>query len=193
MGFGDISSPKGSPKASKFQENGNQRSSIGHSISQFDILGEDHGINHHFGNTQKSIVNPSKGSESFVSSRNMKPPLRPKDNWSSSLNFGSAAVVIPEEDPTLTNSSNGFNKSNSLRKRSSIDGRSELNDDVFPINNNRTHGSSLNSYNNFTHDSVKEDFLSNIHKSESCVIESKNDSEGSSNFFQARGKLQSKS
>lgn len=56
----------------------------------------------------------------------MKPPLRPKDNWSSSLNFGgnSAGITIPEEDPTLTNSSNGFNRSNSLRKRSSIDGRS---------------------------------------------------------------------
>ena len=85
------------------------------------------------------------------------------------MNFGgnSANVVIPEEDPNLTNSShsNGFYESKSIRRRSSIDGNSEVSDSVFPLASRLNGGST-----NFFEDNVKEDVFSNIHRSESCLI-----------------------
>ena len=52
-----------------------------------------------FGKTQQAIANTSKAEESFVSSRNMKPPIKKKvEQFNDSLSFGVASVglVIPE-------------------------------------------------------------------------------------------------
>ena len=116
-------------------------------------------------------------------------------SWNSqSLNFGgnSADLVIPEEDPNMSNSShsNGFYDSKSIKRRSSIDGKSEMSDSVFPLGNRLNGGSNV-----LFEDGVKENVFSNIHRSESCLIENKHDSgdKNSNQFFMAKGKLQSKS
>jgi hypothetical protein len=148
----DARSPKTSPKSNTYLNGGYDRSPITHSISQVDILGEDHGISHQFGVTQKSIVNNSKANDSFVSIRNMKPPLRPREgSYSVSLNFGGTSTggVIPEEDYTLTNSShenNSYNRPSSLRKRSSIDSKSEITDDVPPLGSRFPHNATTSSF-----------------------------------------------
>jgi hypothetical protein len=124
----------------------------------------------------------------------MRPPLKPKDNLhTQSFNFAdSSASVIPEEDPALTNSSH--NRSNSFKRRSSIDSRSELTDDVMPLRNKPFAGGTVHSVN---FDTIKEDVFSNINKSESCVVgEFKSESEqgnSGNNFFRAKDKLQIKS
>ena len=93
----------------------------------------------------------------------------------------------------MTNSShsNGFYESKSINRRSSIDGKSEMSDSVFPLGNRKNGGSS----NVLFEDGIKEDVFSNIHRSESCLIENKHDGgdKNSNHFFMAKGKLQSKS
>lgn len=139
---------------------GFQRTSFGINLSHKEI--EDHGISHHFGNTEKSIMNPSKVNDSVVSSRNMRPPLRPKDNLQTqSFNFAdTSASVIPEEDPALTNSSH--DRSSTFKRRSSIDSRSEVTDDVLPLRNKPFAGGTAHSV---TFDTIKEDAFPHINKS----------------------------
>ena len=81
-------------------EGGNARSSLANENSQKDIHGEDHGINLNFGKTQHTILNSSKISESFVSHRNMKPPMKKKESPTNSQSFNyvssSMGIAIPE-------------------------------------------------------------------------------------------------
>jgi hypothetical protein len=44
--------------------------------SDFDTGNEEHKLSSHFGRTQQTIINPSKAEESFVSTRQMKPPIK---------------------------------------------------------------------------------------------------------------------
>lgn len=62
-----------------------------------DIIHEEQSPNS-FGKTQQAIANNSKAEDSFVSSRNMKPPMRKKNESNDSLSFGMASggLVIPE-------------------------------------------------------------------------------------------------
>lgn len=97
-----------------------------------DIIHEEQSFNS-FGKTQQAIPNTSKAEESFVFSRNMKPPMRKKNEQSNdSLSFGMASVglVIPEE----TNNKTGGLKLDDediirppprlMNRRSSVDGKS---------------------------------------------------------------------
>lgn len=82
------------------------RTSIFKNGSHDDILGEDHNFNYQFGKTELTIFNPSKIEESFVSTRNMKPPIKRKESHANqSLNF---EVTIPEEDITVNSSNNKY-------------------------------------------------------------------------------------
>ena len=59
--------------------------------SHDEIINEDNFPSTNFGKTQQTIINQSKAEEGFVSSRNMKPPLRRKDSAS---NIGQSANPV---------------------------------------------------------------------------------------------------
>jgi hypothetical protein len=99
------------------------------------------------------IFNPSRTEESFVSARNMKPPIKNRggSHVNQNLNYG---VTIPEEDITV-NSSNKYEESapkpSRMNRRSSIDSRSDNHDDSFTVNKLESPGSA------FQFDQIKEE------------------------------------
>jgi hypothetical protein len=68
---------------------------------------EDIGFNGKLGKTELTLQNSSKEEDvPFVSNRNMKPPLKKKDNPSASVawSMGNMALTIPEEERSIVSS-----------------------------------------------------------------------------------------